>query len=658
MRLLINTDRRTLVAAALGLTGTASPVFRQGDRQPLEIILCRGAGSTFEAVDYPGEGWSLRVGVGELESRPITGTFILGYDGDETSALPVNATAQQVADALNALDSVDSAGGVSVEVVAGTDGQPGASFLVTFNSAGARLAIVANPVQLYPRSSTVAVEAVTGSGTERSTQLLRFVRTPVAVATDFDELPAVGATLESVVAWDGERAVTRLVLANALAGSFVLTWHKSGGSSSYSAVITARPSTEEIAEAVSAIDNLSGLVTVYRTGLHSFDIEIRHHPSSSSSYVNGLEVDATAALKVPGYAGEIDLATIELEEMLGGEKAKAATLEVVLEKAGAEMTVLQIPCRVEGDLLEQSPASPLVLDSPLGKTEAAALYLSKAGNLEDIGDASTARANLGVNSATTSAEGLVELATKAESISGLSDSIAATPSGIRFAVAQMVNQINSASTASNGGSTTTNIWDTFTLATSASLSNSTARRWSATNSANFLSACIPGHPVYKLDFSKVVAIRWGLGLHSNSSSQFERLLCFVGQDNSVLAMANDEAANIGFGFALYPNGNLKISARDASGVTSSTIASGIPMSRTTTNNNPATEILQVSDGLGSLFTYIDGVLVDTNATAPTGLSNTGTSPFAIWAAAITNGATTPTAACTFVLNFPKMFFGR
>jgi hypothetical protein len=169
---------------------------------------------------------------------------------------------------------------------------------------------------------------------------------------------------------------------------------------------------------------------------------------------------------------------------------------------------------------------------------------------------------------------------------------------------------------------------------------------------------VPGQPVYKVDFSKPFAIRWGIGLHSNSSAQFEKLTLFVAQDQSNLGFTNDEAAAVGFGCVLYPNGDLKISSRNASTVSSATIASGRPMTRTTTNNNPATEIVQVSDGLGNLFTYINGTLVNTLTTGPTTFSTTGTSPFALWGTGITNGASTPTAACSWTIATPKVFFGR
>ena len=426
MRLIIDTDRRELLPFAFGLTGTVSPDFRQGDTEPLEIVLVRGSGSGggLEAVDYGASGWLARVAIGQLEEKPITGTFRLSYAGQATPPLPVNATAEQIRDNLNSLGTINAAGNVTVEVVAGTDGQPGASFLITFNFNGARSQITADADNLFPRSATVAIEAVTGDATTRSSQLIRFTRSPAALATSFSALPAATSSVSSIYAWDGHRSITRVKFLNVLGGSFILTWYKHG-SGSYSAAVPYNISAAGLEAIVSTFDNLTNLVSVSQVGFRTFDITVEHNHGSTG--VNGFVVNSTPAIKVPGYSGNISLATVEVEEMLSGETSTPATLEVSLEKAGEETTVLQTNATVRNDLFEQTPASPIEFDVPLGKDEAAALYLSKAGNLDGIGDAPTARANLGIVTATDSTAGLVELANIGEASIGVDATRAASP---------------------------------------------------------------------------------------------------------------------------------------------------------------------------------------------------------------------------------------
>lgn len=430
MRLIIDTDRRALVPFAFGLTGTVSPDFRQGDVEPLELLLVRGSGTGggLEAVDFPAAGWIAKVALGQLEEKPITGQFRLEFDGDETGYIGAGATtAQDISAALNSLASITAAGGVQVAVVAGVDGEPGASFLIQFLDPGARPMITADSDNIFPRSATVAVEAVAGNATRPAQQLLRFTRAPAALATTFSALPAASASLSSIYAWDGDRAITRLKFSNVLGGSFLLNWHKHG-SGDYTASVPYNVTAAGLEEIISTFDNLAGLVSVSAVGFRTFDITVEHQPQATGT--NGFFVDATPAVKVPGYSGDISLATVEVEELLAGERLAAATLEVVLEDAGSELTVLQVPATVRNDLFEQTPATPLEFDIALGKTEAAALYLSKAGNLSGLASTSTARANLGIISATTSAEGLVELATTGESVS-MTDSVrSVTPEGL------------------------------------------------------------------------------------------------------------------------------------------------------------------------------------------------------------------------------------
>ncbi len=143
-------------------------------------------------------------------------------------------------------------------------------------------------------------------------------------------------------------------------------------------------------------------------------------------------------------------------------------------------------------------------------------FLLRAGNLSGLESTSTARNNLDVYSkaesdalvpaASTTVAGKVELATETEAVATLSTTLATTPANVRAAISAAVNSSVTTSTVANGGSTNANIWDTFTLSTSATLASSTARRWSATNSSGFLAACIPGQPVYKVDFSKVFVL--------------------------------------------------------------------------------------------------------------------------------------------------------
>jgi hypothetical protein len=263
-----------------------------------------------------------------------------------------------------------------------------------------------------------------------------------------------------------------------------------------------------------------------------------------------------------------------------------------------------------------------------------------------------------------SSAALTGVATNAEAVAGASATLAVTPSAMREMMNSFVVHDTTASGAANGGGTNTNIWDTMSFLTSATLANSNARRYSATASASFFPWAYPSQPSYKLDFSKVVAVRWTIGTVGGSGRVFIEndgwFGCFIAQNQSTTAITGGIVQNIGFGWKLDAAGNITVSARNASGTTTATFASGFDIVnlRTTTNSSPAYEVYQYSDGTGNLYTYVDGVLKSTITAAPSTMSDIASSPFALWGIHINNGTSVPTNQTAFTSSFPRLYIGK
>ena len=295
---------------------------------------------------------------------------------------------------------------------------------------------------------------------------------------------------------------------------------------------------------------------------------------------------------------------------------------------------------------------------------AAAVHTHTASAITDFNTAADARVNALVPAASTTAAGKVELATDAEAIAGTSGTLAVTPSGVQWALGQFIyNPTNTLSTTVNGGISNANIFDTFSLFTSATLAGSHARRWSATNSNNVIAPAIAGQPMYGINFGKVFGIRWAIGSLSGAGLQTGGFLkCAVGQSVAQIENAST-VSDTGFGFSLLPDSSLVISVRNGAGtLNSATISTSIPQTRSIAGEQEGTEIVQVSDGLGNLYTYIDGTLVNTLTGAPTSKQTTlGTSRsfWALWAAILRNDpVTTPTNAVSWGVSYPKVFTAR
>lgn len=105
-------------------------------------------------------------GIG-LTNRPTGGKYILSYGGESTQALGVLATAEAVENALNALSSVKSAGGVKV------GGNTGGPFKIYWCEAGERSAVGVKNI-LYPDAQIYSSLITAGDNTTCAVQAMAF----------------------------------------------------------------------------------------------------------------------------------------------------------------------------------------------------------------------------------------------------------------------------------------------------------------------------------------------------------------------------------------------------------------------------------------------------------------------------------------------------
>lgn len=105
-------------------------------------------------------------GIG-LTNRPTGGKYILSYGDESTQALGVSATAEAVENALNALSSVKSAGGVKV------GGNTGGPFKIYWCEAGERSAVGVKNI-LYPDAQIYSSLITAGDNATCAVQAMAF----------------------------------------------------------------------------------------------------------------------------------------------------------------------------------------------------------------------------------------------------------------------------------------------------------------------------------------------------------------------------------------------------------------------------------------------------------------------------------------------------
>lgn len=193
--LFIDLTNRRLAASETNLAPLGSVSFVKGDNGPFNLYFLEATGiinQPFVVVDKSSA--TVKLGIGSRTGTPSSGTYSLTFDGYTTGALQASATSGDIANALNALTSVVSAGGVTVS------GSVDNHFTVRFTSAGTRGAITADVTQLIPDTEAIIDERIAGTASVPEVQELQLKLTPAVFQDTWTDLSTtVTATLVTTV---------------------------------------------------------------------------------------------------------------------------------------------------------------------------------------------------------------------------------------------------------------------------------------------------------------------------------------------------------------------------------------------------------------------------------------------------------------------------
>jgi len=329
-------------------TETRVADFTLSDKVNLRVQPVRETGNgnrPNESIDI--SGVSLRAGLGFRGKAVSSGSFTLTFDSETTMALSYNATAADVAAALNALSSVGTDVGVS--------GNAGGPWTVTFGDLNDQNAISGDGTNLLPLADVSVVTQRTGTASLYEVQVIALKLAPVALATSFSSFPAAAGSVTELQAGAGANTpeIQRVSLDPApIGGTFILTF----GAASTEALpydITAEDLQTELQD-VSTIG--SGNCTV--TGESpTWDVTfggLTGDQSNMSVDVSGLEVPV-------GLAGLLDLNTAgafkALNDGVVTNGKVSMYLEVEMSEGGNRKTILQTPVDLLDDVLADDPST-------------------------------------------------------------------------------------------------------------------------------------------------------------------------------------------------------------------------------------------------------------------------------------------------------------
>lgn len=341
-KLFIDVDKNVAYTAWNNFTQVQRTTFFHRDRARLELHLVRSTGSgAFPMQDIGFQTGTVTVGVGRINAVPTSGNFHLTVGANETAGLPYNATAVQVATALNALASVIAEGGLTVDKV-------GEIYRIKWTTYGNKTNITGRSSSLAPRSTVKIETATTGSATAHEIVYVHLVQEPAAQGNSFSALSTPAATVSSGV-------LTRP--REAIGGSFTLALSNvSPALSATTAPIphdaTALDIETAIETAVNAVASWSDCVaTVTQTTATTFSVIVtatRTVSSVATSYGLTVAIGTSSLVGCSGVVGDLDFDSAQPFVFLDGEEQADAYLEVSFSDGSGRQTYLQTPCIVRG----------------------------------------------------------------------------------------------------------------------------------------------------------------------------------------------------------------------------------------------------------------------------------------------------------------------
>jgi VCBS repeat-containing protein len=366
----------------------SNPSFYLGDLAKLQVFFIEETGlGTYPRQEVAGLGTpGIRVAVGKIDASPTSGHFTLTFGGDTTNVMDYNTTAAFMETKLNQLASIDAAGDVTVSKI-------GDNYAIKFNTNGSRAAFTGDAAALIPLSNVGITVLQEGDATHPEIVLVHLQQNVAALATSFSALPASTATISTLSAWDGSRAVYRLAISpDPKAGTFSLAFDADTGTDVSTSSIAVGSTALDVQNALS-INALANKVTVQQVGAYAYDIAVTAQPDTG-----GLTANSSGLLSFTGFEGELDLNTANAISYLDGAESLETTLEVEIADGVDHQTVLQIPCVLKSAVIDEAAVNTVSLDPVLTQATGDGRYLRQANNLSDLASTSTARTNLSVYS--------------------------------------------------------------------------------------------------------------------------------------------------------------------------------------------------------------------------------------------------------------------
>ena len=344
--------------------GGALPTLTRNDSYTLRLrLLEKQTNGLYEDIDLTSA--SLKAGIGTIEDEPSAGSFKLAINGITSSAIPFNATAVCVYNAIS--------NNVSTVALYGSD--TFGSYLLTATQPNTAMSFSPDAFTLFPTSSVLINTRRNPVTSVEAQQVVKLVRNPIVYADTFTTSPTTGEiSLDQITS--GTTALNEsyelTVGPRVLGGSFALVF----GPNATTAIPLFSTAASVQASISAGINTITANASVQDNGKSGYIISFTGR-LGLTNVTTDLTLDPTGVQFIPFKQTTLTINTAEVEDAFAdaGTDTITPTLEIELTQNGTPKTVFQGEVTIRKDLITAGSTVPGARDSYYTKSETDALFV-------------------------------------------------------------------------------------------------------------------------------------------------------------------------------------------------------------------------------------------------------------------------------------------
>jgi hypothetical protein len=346
------------------VVGGALPTLTRNDTYTLRLrLLEKQPNGSLDDIDLSSS--SLKAAIGNIEEAPSGGSFKLNINGITSSAIPFNATAVCVYNAIS--------NNVSTVALYGSD--TFGSYLLTATQPNTAMSFGSDSFTLFPTSSVLVGTRRNPAASIEAQQVVKLVRNPIVYADTFTTASTASELVLTKLSDGGtgtNETYELTVGPRVRGGLFSLNW---GGTSTTG--IAPFTSAVSVQGAISSgINTITSNISVQENGKQGYIIQFTGR-FAQTNITTALQLDASGINFIPFKQTTLTINTAEVEDAFtdAGTDTITPTLEIELTQGGTPKTVFQGDVTIRKDLITVGSTVPGNQAAYYTKSEANALFV-------------------------------------------------------------------------------------------------------------------------------------------------------------------------------------------------------------------------------------------------------------------------------------------